>query len=131
MDSMGKPVRRISRRLFRLTIAVSLLLTLALAAIQAVIDYRMRLASIAQVMEQVKDVQLANLTTALWSYDKDNLTTQANGILHYPYLRHVAVFDKNTIIAESGSPAAQRSFSMDFPLVHSLNGVSQEIGVLQ
>ncbi len=130
MDSQDKPVRRISHRFFKLSLGVTLALTLLLAGVQAALDYRARLNSINQIFNQVRDVQLENLATALWSFDQEGLTLQTNGIMHYPYLRHVAVSDKNGLIVESGSPSAAPSIAVDLPLLHSQNDQSREIGTL-
>ena len=99
----GEPkMSRIGGRLFWAVLFFSLLLTMFLTAIQAVLDYRTRLNSIDTSMSSLKRLQQDVLVTALWNVDREQLAYLVSGITQLPYITFAGVRVPEGYIAEYG-----------------------------
>lgn len=131
MNETGKPVQNpIGRRLIKQIILLILFLTFLLTAIEGWLDYHRRLEGIHETMEQVKQIQGQGITTALWHFDKQTLSAQVQGILHFPYLSYAAIRDQNKVILEAGKEQGQKIYVRKFPLIQDHNGRRMLLGSL-
>jgi len=125
-----KPIR-ISRRLLWRVVLLSLLLALLISSIQAWIYYREGVNSVRETVEQIKEIQAPGISQALWDFNRKQLVTQLEGLLNFPFIKHVSVNSEDMPYAEAGTKTEDGAAFWDIPLVHSTNTGSVTLGSLR
>jgi len=131
MNEAGKRhQKRIGRRLLGQVFFLSLIMTFFFTLIQAWMDYRSRVAAIYETMEQVKNVQVEGIITALWGFDRQGLKAQVDGILHFPYVNYAAIRDSDNAVVEAGVKKEREIIVREIPMTHSHKGHQVLLGSL-
>lgn len=119
----------IGKRLFKLVLAVCLLLTLLFTCIQAWMDYHKRTDIVSQIIEQVKRTQVAMISTSLWSADKEQLRAQVEGMLNFPYVNYAAIINQDNFAIYAGIKK-DGCINKEILLTHDYNEKNIHIGRL-
>lgn len=120
----------IGRRIFRQSIVIALVMTVFLTSIQVWVDYSRLINLVQSTFQQIKDVQVNGLTTALWNYSLPELDMTTKGLIHYPYIAYVEISDREEIITSAGVKLNSSFIDETIPLIYDNNGVSVKIGTL-
>ncbi|HYH22623.1 MAG TPA: PAS domain S-box protein [Azospirillum sp.] len=126
---------RIGRRLLFTILAFSSLITLAIAAFDLYLDYRLGIAAISDRLKQVELSYAAPLGESLWNLDKRLIALQLEGIADLPdisfvEIREIGSADPTPISVAVGQPVAGPSTRLDIPISCNCAGSVQTIGVL-
>ncbi|RNC71013.1 MAG: response regulator [Desulfuromonadales bacterium] len=101
--SFFAPRNRIGARLFRQAVLLALALSVVFSAVLTAIEYRRSAESLRKSVELLEKTQHAGITAALWSFDRQQIAAQMEGIRNYPFISYVAILDQGKVIMESGA----------------------------
>jgi PAS domain S-box-containing protein len=121
----------ISRRLLWRVILLSLFLALLSSSVQAWISYQEGLSSIQETIEQIKKTQAGSITKALWDFNREQLVTQLEGLLNFPFIKHVSVIADGIPYSEAGLKIEKGVSSWEIQLVQSTNRGPVTLGSLR
>ncbi|VAW72439.1 diguanylate cyclase/phosphodiesterase (GGDEF & EAL domains) with PAS/PAC sensor(s) [hydrothermal vent metagenome] len=113
------PVRSpIARILILYIILFSSCITFFLTAIQLYRDYGSELSLIKSELQQIEDIHLESITTALWASNKKLLQTNIEGILKIRDIQYVEIKDDKGILVSAGESITgntiQRTYSINY-----------------
>jgi PAS domain S-box-containing protein len=122
----------IGRRLFRQSLLIALIMTLVLTIFQLWLKYQDLQFSVNSTFNQIKQVQVTGISTALWNFSMPELEAQTAGIANYPFVNYVEVSDLNTnkIIVYDGIKLNTNFQDERIPLLYKSGGNSIPIGYL-
>lgn len=126
----GQRISKIGQRLFKRAFGIAIVLTILLTLFQVWLNYQDLIASVQNTFHQVKQVQVQGITTALWNYSMPELSKQAEGLTHFPFVNYAEVREKDKIVASAGIKNSQNILEETIPLVYENNGSLVEIGNL-
>jgi PAS domain S-box-containing protein len=123
----------IGLRLLGSVLLFSSVVTLTLTALQLYLDYNREVRHIETRLSEIERSYLGSLSESLWNLDKNQLEIQLNGILRLPAIRSAAVHEttasQSPLILFAGDRATHSAISREFPLVRTIQGREQSIGV--
>jgi|GEM_PF-2845459 len=121
---------RIGKRLFRQSILLALALSVVFSALLTVIEYRRAANSLNTSVELLEKTQLEGITAALWSFDRQQIAAQVEGIRHYPFIGYVAILHQDKVIIESGTRRERYVDARTMPLSVEYSGRQVPVGRL-
>ncbi len=132
-ESIAKPRRnsRIGRQLLKQVFVLALGLTILFSAIQAWLDYRVRLASVHKTLNQITSVQVDGIATALWNFNDRQLAAQAQGMLQSPYINYVSIRGDSGQVIEAGQRRPLHAIDREVPLTHVHYGHTEVFGSMR
>jgi PAS domain S-box-containing protein len=123
--------RSISRDILRRIFFTCMIVTLLFTGVEGYMEYQHELASIHDRIAEIEKTQLKIMATALWQFDENELSALVSGILHYPYIRHVGIRNRNdTSILTEGTRLEKGAISKQFPLYYESGGEQIHLGTL-
>lgn len=117
----------IGHQLFLRVLCFSLLLTVLLTAVQALMDYQARKRQINENLTRIEQVQHESITWALWNFDRAQLRSQLFGIEQLPYFSYAVIMvDGEVWLATQTTPEQNGT-----PHIIQLYYDKQQIGQLE
>jgi len=118
---MAQPhkTKGLSRQLLWRVILLSLLLTILISSVHAWVTYQDGMSSIQKTMEQIKETQAKSIGKALWDFNHAQLKTLLEGLMNFPFVKHVSVNDEGILYFEAGTKIEEGVAAWDIPLLHS------------
>ncbi|KLV04242.1 chemotaxis protein CheY [Photobacterium aquae] len=120
----------LTKQLVLVITAVSVVFTLLTTAIGLYLDYRQELSMLDGDFQQIEESYLSSLTASLWVEDRDQLKTQALGIMNLPHLSYLSISDKSGELIKLGAPLESHRIEKTWRLVYELSGKQFELGHL-
>lgn len=120
----------IGRHLLKRMLILNIVLTLVFTSIQALIDYNGQVTSIQSHLKELQSAQVGGISAALWSFDKQTLSAQLEGILHFPHITYVAVTSKDGLFLEVGKKTTDNFIDRQIQMTQEYNGRQVSIGTL-
>jgi PAS domain S-box-containing protein len=121
-------------RLLAAIFAFSSVVTLSLTALQVLVEYERGAGEIDSRLEEIRNSYLASLGEGLWRLDEQQLQLLLDGILRLPDIRAAEVREissrLNPVVVTAGRRAGKAVISREYPLLHTIRGVEEQIGVL-
>ncbi|NOZ10908.1 MAG: PAS domain S-box protein [Gammaproteobacteria bacterium] len=120
----------IARRLIIYVVLFSSFITLFVTAIQLYRDYDDDIELIEDQLQQIRDVHLKTLTSALWASDKKELRTHLEGIFNRRDMQFLEVRDQDKVWVSVGTPQTRDVISRQYTMIYPHRGRDIEIGLL-
>ncbi|WP_299018062.1 response regulator [uncultured Photobacterium sp.] len=100
-----KPKRKlgIAKQLLISILLISSLFTLFTTCLNLYLDYQEDLASIDERFVQIEESFLSSLISSLWVEDREQLSVQAEGIMHLPGIHYLEIKDSDGVILQLGA----------------------------
>ncbi|MEJ2766417.1 response regulator [Photobacterium sp. MCCC 1A19761] len=102
-DQIPKRKLGIEKQLLISVLLISTLFTLLSTFLNLYLDYKQELARIDERFVQIEESYLSSLVSSLWVEDREQLTTQAEGIMHLPGIHYLEIKDSDGVIIRLGS----------------------------
>lgn len=83
--------------------------TLVSTSVQLTFDYHADISRIEQQFIDINNSYIPPLSLGLWSMDNGQISAQLEGLVGLPDIEHVAIFDGEELLWQSGSKTAQQS----------------------
>jgi hypothetical protein len=83
LEPTKTPRKSIAHKLLGAVFGLGVLLTIIFSCIQTLAEYKARIADITQELNGINNTLAPAISTALWGFDRQTLTSQAEGILHF------------------------------------------------
>lgn len=127
-----KPKRRmgIARQILFSILLISSLFTLLSTCLNLYLDYKEDLASIEERFVQIEESYLSSLVSSLWVEDREQLATQAEGIMHLPGLHYLEIKDSDGIIIRIGSELPKHMHQKTWDMVYKLGSKEFNLATL-
>lgn len=94
------------------------------------LDYQNEKSRIHESVSLIEKNNVQSVSLAIWNYDQRMIRIQLEGLLHFRYLRHAAIIEGGVKIADAGDPNLDHFHEFQFPLIHSQEQSSQNLGIL-
>jgi PAS domain S-box-containing protein len=125
----------IGLRLLGSVLLFSSIVTLILTALQLYLDYHREVQVIENRLSEIERSYIGSLGESLWNLDKNQLEIQLEGILRLPAIRGAEVREttsnQSPMIIHAGERTVNSAIVREFPLVRTLQGRDQTIGVFK
>ncbi|UXI04366.1 response regulator [Photobacterium sp. TY1-4] len=119
-DQIPKRKLGIAKQLLISVLLISTLFTLLSTFLNLYLDYKQELARIDERFVQIEESYLSSLVSSLWVEDREQLATQAEGIMHLPGIHYLEIKDNDGVIIRLGSVLPkyvhQKSWDMEYYL---------------
>ncbi|OLQ70819.1 hybrid sensor histidine kinase/response regulator [Photobacterium proteolyticum] len=127
-----KPRRKmgIARQILFSILLISSLFTLFTTCLNLYIDYKQDLAAIEERFVQIEDSYLSSLVSSLWVEDREQLATQAEGIMHLPGLHYLEITDSDGAIIRIGSELPKYMHQKSWDMVYKLGNKEYNLATL-
>ncbi|MGF1716307.1 response regulator [Photobacterium chitinilyticum] len=127
-----KPKRKmgIARQILLSILLISSLFTLFTTCLNLYLDYKEDLASIEERFVQIEESYLSSLVSSLWVEDRDQLATQAEGIMHLPGLHYLEIKDSEGIIIRIGTELPKYMHQKSWDMVYKLGNKEYNLATL-
>jgi len=127
-----KPKRKmgIARQILLSILLISSLFTLFTTCLNLYLDYKEDLASIEERFVQIEESYLSSLVSSLWVEDRDQLVTQAEGIMHLPGLHYLEIKDSEGIIIRIGTELPKYMHQKSWDMVYKLGNKEYNLATL-
>ena len=123
----GNPQKGIGHYVCRRVLFFSLFLVGIFTLFQAGLDYRNRMATIPKT---IRRINIKQVEESLWDMDSQDLRLQAEGIIHFPYIKYAAIMDLRGVMAQAGEKEKGGTLVRDIPLTRMYNGRKIALGSL-
>lgn len=120
----------LTRRLIGRLAVITALLTLAVTAIQLMLDYRQGVRDIENQFTLIETSYRPSVIEGVWAFDRKQVQILADGISHLPGIAYVEINSNGKPLATAGQFRTADTLSRKWPLVEQLRGEEQHIGVL-
>lgn len=120
----------IERRLLTWLLLIAACLTLCFSAFQIWLSYQEQLETIQNILQQIEQVQMQGIATAVWNYSFPELDAQIAGLTHFPYINYAAVENKGEILTASGIKKDSNVDIHTFDIYYKHKEQDEFIGVL-
>ena len=124
----------IGPRLLGRVLLFSFAITQVVTLVQLGFDYRRDLTAIDGRLSEVAGSYSQSLGEGLWNLDRRQLDLQIEGILRLPAIRFVEIRETTNradpMLVTGGRRQGGSAMSRQFPLVHTVRGQQQQLGVL-
>ncbi|GAB3522666.1 hypothetical protein GCM10027342_20540 [Photobacterium alginatilyticum] len=94
------------------------------------IDYKQDLAAIEERFVQIEESYLSSLVSSLWVEDREQLATQAEGIMHLPGLHYLEITDSEGAIIRIGSELPKYMHQKSWDMVYKLGNKEYNLATL-
>ncbi|MBT9568783.1 MAG: EAL domain-containing protein [Thiobacillus sp.] len=121
----------LARRLVLATVVFGTLVALVTTAIQLYVDYRRELGQIDGTFRQITHSHLPTVTSALWATNRAELQIALDGLERLPDVQYAAVYEGQSLWAETGVQKQNKVQSRDYPLTYQHRGQVERIGTLR
>ncbi|MGF1728050.1 response regulator [Photobacterium kasasachensis] len=127
-----KPKRKmgIARQILFSILLISSLFTLFTTCLNLYIDYKQDLAAIEERFVQIEESYLSSLVSSLWVEDREQLATQAEGIMHLPGLHYLEITDSEGAIIRIGSELPKYMHQKSWDMVYKLGNKEYNLATL-
>ena len=109
----------LGRRLVKYSLWIGLGLIILFTTIQVWLDYNDRFNSAQKAIQQIKQVQVKGIETALWNYSIPELNAQVEGLIHFPFINFAGVTENGKLITSAGEPKVSGVFEENIPLSYT------------
>jgi len=120
----------IARRFIFYIILFSSLITLIITAIQLYRDYNTDIGLIHSELEQINDVHLSSLSSALWTSNLKLLQTSIEGILKIRDVQYVEIRDEERLWVSTGKVKGNNNIQRSYPMFFKHRNKNINIGTL-
>ena len=120
----------IGRRLIIYIVLFSSFITLFITAVQLYRDYNIDIEHIHDELEQIENVHLESLTSALWTSNTKLLQTSIEGILKIRDMQYIEIRDEQKVWARAGEIKGTNSIQRHFPMLYHHRNKDIKIGTL-
>jgi len=124
----------IGLRMLLFVILFSFGTTLILTILQLYFDYRRDAHAIEERLNEIGHSNLDVIATSLWSIDDTQLRTILSGLLRLPDIQALEVTEEiehaSTLVILAGEKQKHPAISRDYPIIYTMNGLTQRIGTL-
>lgn len=107
----------LSKQLLVAILLVSSLFTLLITGLNLYLDYEKDVMNLERRMVQIENSYLSSLSASLWVEDREQLKTQAEGILRLSEVYYLLIRDEFGVITEVGTPLADNIYERSWPLI--------------
>lgn len=123
----------LSRKLIKIVLLVSSLVTVFTTAIQITYEYQMEKGLIDRYFDLIEKTYVSNINLALWEMNTVQLDTQLAGLLNVPNVRHIEITDTfNRQVSVAGSRESDdQSFVRTIPLTIVKDNRTFKLGTLR
>jgi len=127
-----KPKRKmgIAKQILFSILLISSLFTIFSTCLNLYLDYKEDLASIEERFVQIEESYLSSLVSSLWVEDREQLATQAEGIMHLPGLHYLEIKDSEGIIIRIGSELPKHMHQKSWDMVYKLGNKEYNLATL-
>ncbi len=127
----SQPVKSpIGKRLMIYIILFSSVITLVITAIQLYRDYNIDIEYIYDELEQIENVHLNSLNSALWTSNIKLLKTSIEGILKMRDIQYIEIRDENKVWAKAGEVKDKNIIKQSYPMFYQHRNKNISIGTL-
>ena len=120
---------KITKRLFIYTLCFSSFMTLVLTALQLNANYRQEVVNLEQKIELVRFANMDNIKNSLFSFNRQALARQLQGMLRVPNIIYIEIQDEQgTVVAQAGTPQVKNILRNNFSIPHLSQDPSKSIG---
>jgi PAS domain S-box-containing protein len=109
----------------------SSVVTLCSTGAQIYYEYRRDIGSIEANLGQIEKSYLNSITEGLWTFNKQILQVQLQGILDLPDMRYLEISKDGAPIMAAGSPSSGKSMVRTFPLRRKYRDTEMSLGTLR
>ncbi len=120
----------IGKRLIIYIILFSSLITLVITAAQLYRDYNIDIEHIHEELEQIENVHLKSLSSALWTSNTKLLQTSIEGILKLRDMQYIEIRDERKIWARAGEVKGKNNIQKSYPMFYHHRNKDINIGTL-
>ncbi|UTV29790.1 response regulator [Photobacterium atrarenae] len=120
----------IAKQLLISVLLISTLFTLLSTCLNLYLDYKQELARIDERFVQIEESYLSSLISSLWVEDREQLATQAEGIMNLPGIHYLEIKDKNGVIIRLGSILPKYVHETSWDMVHYLGEQPLQLATL-
>ncbi len=123
----------LSKKLIKLVLLVSSLVTLITTAVQITYEYNIEKSLIDRYFDLIEKTYLSNINLALWEMNTIQLDTQLSGLLNFPNVRFIEITDTfNRQVSVAGSRGSgDQSTVRAVPLNIVKDGKTYNLGTLR
>ncbi|NOY66192.1 MAG: PAS domain-containing protein [Gammaproteobacteria bacterium] len=118
----------IARRLILYIVLFSSFITILITVIQLYRDYNTDIELIHTELEQIENIHLNSLTSALWASNRKLLQTSIEGILKIRDMQYVEIRDSERIWAVAGKKSGKNTIQRDYPITYRNRNKEISIG---
>jgi PAS domain S-box-containing protein len=120
----------VGKRLIVYIVLFSSLITLIITLIQLYHDYNIDIDNIHSELEQIENVHLNSLTSALWASNTKLLQTSIDGILKIQDMQYIEIRDEKKVWAKAGKIRGRNIIEKSYPMAYHHRHKDINIGTL-
>jgi signal transduction histidine kinase len=103
MYSLDLKSNSISQKILVAIFLISSFVTLIITVVELRFDYQREVGLLKKNLSLVEQSYTESLSSSLWELNMGQVQTQLNGITSIPGIKHVAIYDNNIFLAQSGA----------------------------
>lgn len=127
---MGIYISQIGKKLILALILFSFLVTVMITMIQLYIGFRSGVTDIESDHDHISFTHQTSIALSLWTMDLEQIEKQLNGLLHFPHISRVSVYNEDATLVEKTSGSRSDEIITTIPLQYNHRGQELEIGKL-
>lgn len=118
----------LSKQLLLWITLLSVLFTVLTTGLSLYVDYQQELNEIQKRFDEIEKSYLSSLTASLWVEDREQLKTQAEGIMKLPSISYLRINDGFDDIVELGKPFTSAMLEHEWRMTHTAINRTYELG---
>lgn len=127
-----KLTQHLSMRIMLTTLVYSILIALAVSALQIYITYQQAVSDAKKQIQQIESGYVANLVSGLWVVDNARIDALVNGISYLPHVGHVELRDEiNNVFTRNNFIVKKPIAEQVYPLIYREGDFTYSLGTLK
>jgi len=94
-------------------------------------DYNYDIKQIHKTFRQIESSYLQSISSALWVIDEEQVTELLNGILRFPDMQYLEIWQEGELLFSVGQPQQDNIIQQDYLLSYLFKGEERKLGVLK